>query len=156
MSGDHGSRRLLVDAAEFRPQVSLAQRHALELGKKIEVPPVTAEFAVGDAMKADGFLLCDDGADGVLLKRHVLLPARFGKPGGTQQTSHVVRTEWRLHDFHHGEALSRPWRPIPRPPGSIFRSRCAGRRRIRPRYWSSTRARAEPGARPRRARGARG
>src|SRR6185436_3010046 len=92
----HRDRRLVLGAAELRPRV-LAQGDAFELGKKVEVPPVAAELAVGDTLQADRLLLGDNGADRALLKRHVLFLARFGEPGRAQEAAYVVGTERWLH-----------------------------------------------------------
>src|SRR3954468_19739761 len=74
-------RRLLLRAAELRARV-LAQRDAFELRKKVEVPPLPAEFAVSDALQADGFLPGDDLANGV-----------GGDASRAQQAADMVGTE---------------------------------------------------------------
>jgi hypothetical protein len=96
LPGDDGNRRLLFGTAELGPGV-LAQRHALELREKVEVPPVAAELAVGDRLQADRFLLRHHGAYRALLGFDVLFLARLREPARAQEASDLVGAERRLH-----------------------------------------------------------
>jgi hypothetical protein len=97
LAGDDRDRRLLFRTAELGTRV-LAQRDAFQLRKEIEVPPLAAELAVGDALQADRLLPGDDFADGFLIDL-----------SRTQQAADVVGAERRINQ---------PWLPIPAPPSS--------------------------------------
>jgi hypothetical protein len=96
LPGERRNRRLLLGAAELRSRV-LPQRHALETGEEIEVPPVAAEFAVGDRGEADRLLSCDRLADRVLLERAVIAPACLGEPARAQQAADMIGVERGSH-----------------------------------------------------------
>src|SRR4051812_47666482 len=78
--------RLLLGAAELRSRV-LAQLDAVELRQEVQVPPLAAEFAVADALQADGLLPRYHLADGALA---LGAPVRW-----TQQAADVVGTKGR-------------------------------------------------------------
>ncbi len=78
---------------------------AVEAPEEIEMPPGAAEFAVGDRLQADRFLLLDDALDlavfdrlergGVDLALGVLL-ARLLQRGRAQQAADMIGAERRL------------------------------------------------------------
>src|SRR6185295_9318602 len=84
----------------------LRQLHAVEAVQEVDVPPVTAELAVGDRRDADRLLQRDHVADAAVLHcvelgrgdlAFLRLGARLMQLVRTQQTADVVRSEWRFH-----------------------------------------------------------
>jgi hypothetical protein len=102
-----------------------AQAHhfgALHRGEEVERPVVAAEFAIGDRLEADLFLLADNGADRLVLERGEFLgreaalfmrAARIEQSCRTQQAADMIGPE-RLSLRH---TLPSPFR-LPRCPVS--------------------------------------
>ena len=119
-AGDRGNRRLFTLAGdlELRPRVVLAC-HAVQLRQEVQVPPVAAEFAVGDALQAQGFLLAHGLGDGLVLGRlqrrgidlaALELRARGGERSGAQQAADLVGAERDAHGGAPGSGRGL-WRP---------------------------------------------
>src|SRR5690349_16263092 len=77
----------------------LTKRHAVEARQKVEVPPVTPEFTIGDALEADRLLPLDCVRDRAVLdlsQRLGIQCARFeacaclGQLRRTQETADVI------------------------------------------------------------------
>src|SRR5512135_1694431 len=94
--GDTGVHHMLLDA--------------VEAPEKIEMPPGAAEFAVGDRLQANLFLLLDDAANLAvldffqLLRRDLALGALFARlfqGGGAQQAADMIGTKRRLCTLRH-------------------------------------------------------
>ena len=83
---------------------------AVEAPEEIEMPPGAAEFAVGDRLQADVFLLLDDAFDLAILDRFQRsgIDLAFGAPlarlfqrGRTQQAADMIGAERRLGALRH-------------------------------------------------------
>src|SRR5262245_23742336 len=94
LAGDDRDRRLLLGAAELGAGID-ARADALDLRQEIEVPPVAAEFAVGDALEADLFLLPDRFEDRLVLPGAILPGLR--ERGRTKEAADLVGAERGLH-----------------------------------------------------------
>src|SRR5262249_24434077 len=114
LARDFHERRLLLGILEFRVAVGVAlvERHAVEVGDEVDVPPVAPELAVGHRLYADRFLLRDDLADMLVLDGFQLGRARLAGPGlvarvvqllRAQQAADVVGAEWRCFALCHGK-----------------------------------------------------
>ena len=66
LAGDARRLRLGLDAGELDSLLDLDEFDAVELAQKIHMPPRPPEFAIGDRVEADLFLLGDDLADFVV------------------------------------------------------------------------------------------
>ena len=83
---------------------------AVEPPQEIEMPPGTAEFAVGDGLQPDRFLLLDDVLDLAVFDLFELGGADFTfgaalarafKRGRPQQAADMIGAEWRLGSLTH-------------------------------------------------------
>ena len=101
--------RLGLHALELDAVVGLVDFDPVEHPEKIEVPPGTAEFAVGGKFEPDLLLLLDDVFDRAILDRLELggadrigfaLGARLFQCGGTQKAADMIGAKRRLGSFH--------------------------------------------------------
>ena len=82
---------------------------AVEPPQEVEMPPGAAEFAVGDGLQADRFLLFDDAFDFAVLHRlernggDLALGVTFARllqRRGAQQAADMVGTKRRFGSLH--------------------------------------------------------
>ena len=114
LAGDLDALVARRDAGEGDALVHHVLLDAVETPEEIEMPPGAAEFAVGDRLQADLFLLLDDALDLAVLDRlqrgsvdfaFGALLARLLQRGRTQQAADMIGAEGRLGALSH--SLSR-------------------------------------------------
>src|ERR1700722_18326167 len=69
LAGDLDAFGLGLHAVKLDAALGRIRRDAVEAAEEIEMPPRTAEFAVGRELEADAFLLLDDGLDLAIFDR---------------------------------------------------------------------------------------
>ena len=111
LAADLDALHLGLHALELDAVVELVELDAVEHAEEIEMPPGAAEFAVGDELEPDLFLLLDDLLDLAVLDLFQLgrgdralfaLRARLLDRRGAQQAADHVGAEGRLGALHDG------------------------------------------------------
>src|ERR1039457_658792 len=104
LSGDLDALHLGLHALELDAVVELVELNTVQHAEEIEMPPGTAEFAVGDELEPDLLLLLDDLLDLAVLylfqlcggnRALLALRARLFDRRGAQQAADHVGAEWR-------------------------------------------------------------
>ena len=110
LAGDLGALVAGGDGGEGDAGIHDMLLDAVEAPEKIEMPPGTAEFAVGDRLQTDLFLFLDDTFDLAVLDRLQrrsidlalgALLARLLQGGRSQQAADMVGAKRRLGSLAH-------------------------------------------------------